>query len=334
MTGSTNNFLIITSIFPPTEAVKKFAEVPGWKVVVVGDKKSPEDWSHPNVSFLSAENQLEFGFEVTQHLPWNHYCRKIVGYLYAIKNGADIIADSDDDNIPYTGWPDLPTTWKADKTLSEVSHVNIYKYFTDEVIWPRGYPLDKIMSDSSPQETEGSEKVGIWQFLADEDPDVDAIYRLTINKPVYFKKGPSIALAKGTICPFNSQNTVFTKELFPLLYLPAFVTFRFTDILRGLVAQPIAWEKGYQLGFGNATVIQERNPHNYMRDFESEIPVYTVGEEATNIAIEVAAKNKAMPVTDMIISIYDALQVKGITTEEENTLINAWVNDLKKLGCA
>ena len=78
--------------------------------------------------------------------------------------------------------------------------------------------------------------VGVWQGLADEDPDVDAIYRLTSDTPCYFNERNPVVLAKGTVCPFNTQNTIIIKPLFNLLYLPTTATFRFTDILRGLVA--------------------------------------------------------------------------------------------------
>jgi len=116
------------------------------------------------------------------------------------------------------------------------------------------------------------------------DPDVDAIYRLTNNTPVYFDKRDKIVLEERTLCPFNSQNTFFRKETFPLLFLPAFVNFRFTDILRGLVAQPLLWSMGFKLGFGQATVIQKRNPHDYLKDFDSEIPCYLHTELITEIA--------------------------------------------------
>jgi hypothetical protein len=326
------NFLIITSIFPPTEAVKKFAEIPGWSVVVVGDKKSPKDWSHPSVTFLSPDDQENLNFKVSKLLPWNHYSRKIIGYLYAIKRGATVIADSDDDNIPYDTWPALPASWKADMTISNTDYVNTYRFFTDKLLWPRGYPLDRILQNNSYTEKNDSEKVGIWQFLADEDPDVDAIYRLTNNEPVYFENGPTLALDSGTVCPFNSQNTIFKKELFPLLYLPAFVTFRFTDILRGLIAQPILWERGYRLAFGPATVLQKRNPHNYLRDFESEVPVYLEGQHATEISIETIKKNRGRSTTELLLAIYTELEAKKITTRDETDLLRTWIHDLNELG--
>ena len=35
---------VITTINLPTSDVKKLASIPGWKVVIVGDTKSPKDW--------------------------------------------------------------------------------------------------------------------------------------------------------------------------------------------------------------------------------------------------------------------------------------------------
>ena len=39
-----DKWIVFTTINPPTEDVKKLAKIPGWKVVVVGDTKSPEIW--------------------------------------------------------------------------------------------------------------------------------------------------------------------------------------------------------------------------------------------------------------------------------------------------
>ena len=45
-------------------------------------------------------DQLNSEFTIANLLPKNHYTRKNLGYLYAIKNGADAIIDTDDDNFP------------------------------------------------------------------------------------------------------------------------------------------------------------------------------------------------------------------------------------------
>src|SRR6185436_15069807 len=114
----------------------------------------------------------------------------------------------------------------------------------------------------------------IQQGLADENPDVDAVYRMTSSLPLSFNKRNPIVLDKNAWCPFNSQNTTWFKEAFPLLYLPSYCSFRMTDIWRSFVAQRIAWSCNWSILFHNATVRQERNEHSLIRDFEDEIPGY------------------------------------------------------------
>jgi hypothetical protein len=174
--------------------------------------------------------------------------------------------------------------------------------------------------------------VGIWQGLADEDPDVDAIYRLTDDSPTYFNTREPVVLANQVITPFNSQNTQFRKECFPLLYLPTSVTFRFTDILRGLVAQPILWCAGYSLGFTNATVIQRRNPHDFMRDFESEIPMYVNVERVIQVVSSVVKPTNSIG-QNMHIAYENLLKENVITSDEMKTL-DAWLDDLLRFSNA
>jgi len=330
MTKNIQKFIVITSIFAPTEAIKKFSKIPEWNIIMVGDKKTPPTWKYKNVTYLSIKKQEKLGFEILKILPWNHYSRKMIGYLYAIKCGAEIIYDTDDDNIPLSNWHE-PTFEGTYPILDAGGFVNIYSYFTKNKIWPRGFPLQYVAThkhpDKEPLKTK-KKHIGIWQFLANNDPDVDAIYRMTDNTPVVFKKGAPIVLAKKSISPINSQNTFFTKEAFPLLYLPAFVTFRFTDILRGLVAQPILWTKDLHVGFDTATVVQKRNPHNYLKDFESEIPVFLYSETVTAIAGKLSNKKNNFPKN--LLRIYSELEVKEIVTKKELKLLNAWNKDVQR----
>jgi hypothetical protein len=171
-------------------------------------------------------------------------------------------------------------------------------------------------------------QVGIWQGLTDGDPDVDAIYRLTSNAACHFGGKDPLVLNKGTVCPFNSQNTAFVKALFPLLYLPAFVNFRFTDILRGLVAQPIMWQTGHFLGFTKPSVVQKRNEHDFFVDFVSEVPCYLYAEKIVEI-VEGAVRNKFSPMENLLVA-YENLYRHGIVTKEEPDLVQAWIRDLEK----
>lgn len=325
--------IVITSIFAPTKAVVKFAELSNHQLIVVGDKKSPAGWQQANATYLSVETQEKQGFRTATQLPFNHYGRKMMGYLHAMQQGAQLIIDTDDDNIPYEGWtfPELEGEFRT--TPPNRGFVNVYKNFTQQHIWPRGYPLDLILDPAhtvaEADLTTQPVRVGVWQGLADGDPDVDAIYRLTSNAECFFDDRPPVVLAAGTLCPFNSQNTAIRRELFPLLYLPAYVTFRFTDILRGLVAQPIMWLHGYRLGFTKATVVQERNPHDYVKDFESEIPCYLHPNKV--IATVQGAISPAATVSENVYAAYAELAQAGIVPAQELELLQLWLNDVQTL---
>jgi hypothetical protein len=325
--------IIITSIFAPTKAIEKFSQLSDYQLIVAGDKKSPSTWEAPNTTYLSIATQEQLGFQMSTQLPYNHYGRKMMGYLYAIQKGADIIIDTDDDNIPYENWEFPAMDGQYLVSPENAGFVNIYKNFTQQHIWPRGFPLDLITSDKHVLDEETlklkSVQIGIWQGLADGDPDVDAIYRLTNNTECYFNEHAPVVLEQGTLCPFNSQNTAIRRELFPLLYMPAYVTFRFTDILRGLVAQPIMWAHGYRLGFTKATVVQERNPHDYMRDFESEIPCYLHPNEVIKIVTEAINPNNS--VATNLLKAYEALLEVDIVTAPEISLLKLWLQDLDNL---
>lgn len=322
--------IIITSIFPPTQAVNAFSELNGYLTIIVGDNKSPRHYENQKVIYLSVQSQKEFGFTLYEKLPFNHYCRKNIGYVYAIKNNAQIIIDTDDDNIPYPGWA-FPEFKGLYETIEKnKGFINIYHLFCDQKIWPRGFPLQLLNTIKTYNQSSQFDlrecKIGVWQGLADEDPDVDAIYRLTLNEVCFFNKRAPVVLDEGTICPFNSQNTAFTKEMFPLLYLPSSVEFRYTDILRGLIAQPIMWLYGYKLGYTEATVIQKRNEHDYMKDFLSEVPMYLTSHSIVDFIL--GKINSQYNVAENLYLAYEALVSNKIVSPEELGLIKCWINDI------
>ena len=326
------NYIIITSINPPTHAVRAYAGLKDFRTILVGDIKTPEDWKCENVIFLSVELQKKLPFKIVNKLPYNHYSRKMIGYLFAIKNEAEYLIDTDDDNIPNENWefPDFDGDYQI--TKPDLGFINIYRSFSDQFIWPRGLPLNMIKKTNQNIEffKSGNLKIGIWQGLADQDPDVDAIYRMIFDKDCYFKRRDPVVLARGTISPFNTQNTAIRKELFPLLYLPTHVTFRFTDILRGLIAQPIMWEYGYHLGFISPNVIQKRNPHDYMKDFLSEIPMYEYCEKVMELVSNSISKFESIETN--LYNAYKALLKEGIVCEMELKVLETWLLDIKSIN--
>jgi STELLO glycosyltransferase-like protein len=330
------NSIVVTSINPPTTSTRELAALEGWSLVVVGDRKTPTDWALEDATFLPYEDEPSVPFGVAKLVPPDHYARKMLGYLWAIERGARIIVDTDDDNAPTDAWGWPGFSGAARVSPPDRGFVNVYRNFTGQHIWPRGFPLGSIRDDRSvlgPDELRVDDvEVGIWQGLADGDPDVDAIYRLVVGDPCTFDAGEPIVLSPGTVCPVNSQNTAFRSEVFPLLYLPAHVSFRFTDILRGLIAQPILWQTSYRVGFTRATVFQDRNPHDYLADFVSEIPCYVHAEKVVDVVTETVRPDST--IADNLFNAYDALVGAGIVLGEELPLLEAWLGDLSSLRSA
>lgn len=323
--------IVITTINPPSEGIKKFSQLKDWELIIVGDNKTPLSWEYKGCHFLGVDDQISMAYATLQNLPFNHYCRKMIGYLHAMANGAEIIYDTDDDNIPYDNWyhPAFESSFKV--TNEDIGFVNIYQNFTKHKIWPRGFPLELVIDSFKDVKTQERQcSVGVWQGLANIEPDVDAVYRLTINIPVEFDVKEPLVLNTGAICPFNSQNTFFRKELFALLYLPAFVSFRFTDILRGFVAQSIMWSQNYLLGFFEATVFQERNPHDFLQDFKQEIDCYLLAQKLPSMIAE--AIKAEVSVEENLYNVYVNLHRNNVVPKEELVLLENWLLDVAKLN--
>jgi hypothetical protein len=107
---------VVTTIFKPSEAILAAAALKGWAVVVVGDEGgAPFNISMESVVYLDVMEQRRLTADAAQYgmfarlLPWKHFGRKNLGYLFAISHGAEIIWDFDDDNSFKKGLePKLP----------------------------------------------------------------------------------------------------------------------------------------------------------------------------------------------------------------------------------
>lgn len=322
--------IVITSINRKTGAVSKFEQLEGWSLLVIGDRKSQPFECGYGTRFLSVDDQLKLDFRYAHTAPFNHYARKNIGYLLAMSEGSEVIYDTDDDNWPKANWSMPLSACSLMVGQPGGQYANIYSYFSEKPIWPRGFPLDEL-SEGGQLTTRASEPapIGIWQGLADGDPDVDAIYRLLNTDETLFKSKPPVFLDKNIYCPLNSQNTFWNPALFPLLYLPAHVSFRFTDILRGYVAQFLAWHHGYHVGFTEATVFQERNEHDLMKDFEDEIECYTQVKKVVEALNE---GEYGGSVLENLLVAYEHLIRAGIAQKSELNLLNDWASDINQMS--
>jgi hypothetical protein len=155
---------VVTTIFAPTEAIYKVARLHGWCLVVVGDRKSPfpyfnnttTHFNHTVYLDVLAQEELSEHLKIISHLPWNHFGRKNVGYLYAVMHGAREIFDFDDDNeLIVDNIHPSGLHLSTEKNLScrttnaqySSPFINPYPFMGavhGDVTWPRGYPLERI----------------------------------------------------------------------------------------------------------------------------------------------------------------------------------------------
>lgn len=323
--------IVVTTIFTPSPALQKFSTLEDFDLIVVGDKKTPRGWALENSDYSPWDDSRFENSQLAQSIPQNHYSRKNLGYVLAMREGATTVIDTDDDNFPLPNFGFPITSFFGETTAEDLGFVNVYSRFTEKKIWPRGLPVRDILKERVPfQLHEEHSEIGVWQGLANGDPDVDALYRLTDNSECIFSEREPLVLGKGTWSPFNSQNTLFRRELFPLLYLPVSVSFRFTDILRSFVAQPIMWSNGYRVGFTSATVFQDRNPHDYLSDLISEFPMYESTEKICEILS--AVSSPADSILSSLVNAYEALLESNIVLAKEMVCLDAWVAECAENG--
>lgn len=208
--------------------------------------------------------------------------------------------------------------------------VNVYRCFTDEFIWPRGFPLDLIHGAPSVAVMNPAEiqMAPIQQGLVNGSPDVDAVWRLIMDNPFSFERRGEVLLGAGQWCPFNSQNTWWWPEAFALMYIPSHCTFRMCDIWRSFVAQRCLWATGRKMVFFDSDVIQERNPHDLMKDFGDEYPGYMNNRLLVDVLSGLSLASGDASVGDNLIKCYEALIRERFIPADELPLVRAWLADL------
>jgi hypothetical protein len=324
-----DRWIVLTTIQHPTPALAAMAESCSgeWGIVAVGDINTPADWKHSGVEFLSVERQKDMFGTFAAMIPYRHYCRKNLGYLYALQNGAKMIIDIDDDNAPYKSFGRGLDRNVTGRLLDGTRWVNVYRQFIDDTtIWPRGLPLDEIKSTRTLSTHARSFPCQIKHFFAHNDPDVDAIFRLTTTGEFFFRKDTlPVVLERECWSPFNSQNTVFFAEAFPLLYLPCHVSFRMTDIWRSFVAQAALWHHDLRVSFHAPTVEQRRNQHDLKKDLAQELIGYVNNRKIARTLSDVRRTiSPGGSLENAALKLWQSLASIGMILPGEMTILREW----------
>jgi hypothetical protein len=469
---------VVTTINEPTEAVERQALEQEWCLVVIGDRKGPRTYPLPNAVnwtvFLDDQAQETFVGEhpLGKLLPWNHFGRKNLGFIFAIMHGAQAIFDFDDDNMlldinpsaiapngrenssgkrmrghggpppPPTPTPHgpihgrklpisantvhhkhtdgshdhIPSQSSANKTNAtntatasataavpaavpadgastnsgnspknvlrlpgahtpdNLYSVNIpfaYNFTllnpyplmgaTVSPAWPRGYPLHlikstyhhyhSISSDADPanaanhphliamnnfilhKATVPAQSVGVVQYLANNDPDVDAIYRLIQPLPLNFALSHHPLLLplnnanqQQVYCPYNAQATLHMHSALWTLLLPISVHGRVSDIWRSYFAQRLMADVDLSVVFHPPYIVQYRNSHNYLADFDSEGPLYL---EAGMLVEQLTAWYSCAPtLPERMETLWIMLYERGYIQKNDVDLMQVWLQTL------
>lgn len=312
------NFCVVTTIFKPTKAIEELYERFGTGLIIVGDKKTPQEWFYNGVVPIRESNKL--------YAPDNHYARKNLGYLEAIRKGAGLIYESDDDNIPNENWKIREYERLSNESMTE-GWFNVYSIFSNNHIWPRGFSLKNVRK-YSPLGTKKINKSSIQQGVSNGEPDVDAIWRLVLQRGNMFSENISIYLKEKSWCPFNSQSTWWFPKAYPLMYLPITATFRMTDIYRSFVAQKCLWTLGEGVTFHSPSeVFQDRNEHDLMKDFADEVHGYLNVDKIVELLGALSLKQGEENTCDNLLKCYEELVINNILPIDELFSVKQWIKD-------
>ncbi|MET7854117.1 hypothetical protein AB0D78_45225 [Streptomyces avermitilis] len=277
-------------------------------VVIVGDRKSPPqtrewlqrlDWAGHRWTYLDVDDQEKWNARVPalgSLLPWNSIQRRNLGYLHAAEQGAEVIISIDDDNHVteddfLAGHSIVGTTTEVTCVQTESGWANVCNLLRTDShrVVPRGWPQRRRQLNDEWTTVRRTGRVVVNAGLWLGEPDVDAVSRLVTPVEVLGLTEDAelpLGLAKGTWCPFNSQNTAFHRDLLASMYLvvmgPRYRGVRidrYDDIWMSYATRAIADHLGDLVTFGRPLVRQDRNPHDHLHDMWGEMPGMVLTEQ-------------------------------------------------------
>ncbi len=377
---SCNKWGVVTTIFDPTAAIQRAASLPGWCLVIVADTKTPEDYMQKlqklhkssrviadtntdtdleHVYFFSVEKQKEWELvqgalgSFVKATPWKHFCRKNLGYLFAILHGAEFIFDFDDDNYikedseggsPVNILPSeeiLPNVTIASLGPNVFNHHPMMKPSINETSWARGFPLEKI-KDATTQGNVAYQKdvpfkskageIGVIQFLADGNPDVDAYHRLSKTLPMTFqfdRDAHPVLVPKHSYSPYNAQATIHTANALWAMLLPSTVLGRVSDIWRSYFAQCIFADAGLRLVFAPPKISQIRNDHNILGDLSAENDLYRKSGKLIDFLANWDSEQSSIP--ERMEQLWIDLYEHGYIEIQDVEAVQMWLDTLKQI---
>lgn len=204
--------------------------------------------------------------------------------------------------------------------------------------WPRGLPIEDIKVSSKMGDIElyyktniSISNIGVVQSLADNDPDVDAMYRVVQPLPFSFKEVmmPCV-VPNDRLAPYNAQATLFYYNTLWSLILPITVHGRVADIWRSYITMRLCRELGIQLVFSPPMVAQFRNAHDYLADFDAEDDLYKRSGTLLKQLTEWQASSTTLP--GMMEELWVYLYERDYIMLQDVLLLQQWIEALTIIG--
>ena len=362
---------VLTTTWEPSEAVRRQVKLHNWCLVIVGDTKTPTEYrtgwvegeGNDKVVILTTDSLEDLNSPFVNTIPWNHFGRKNIGYLYAIMQGASVIWDTDDDHmlkfwIPGAAPAGAPlldatvdTVLENDAsdidTLEPRGHnwptFNPYPALGAPVLpmWPRGLPVVDIKkpqcSNTTIKETKQPKKsFAVLQSLADVQPDADTIFRVTMStpRPFAFKRTGEtrpLMIPAGVLTPYNAQATLHFKPAFWALLLPITVHQRVSDIWRSYIAQRLFWDCDLHLGFiARPLVVHDRTAENDLGDLEAEGELFMKSKHLVKFLG--SWKGTKATLVERIEDLWVALYEHQYIALKDVELLRYWLQSLHQAG--
>ena len=328
-----------------------FESLNDWKTLILSLNESNDRIcnlfnSSDKLVYLSIKDQLRLSYNILKYISMNSYCRKNIGYLFAIEHGAKEIFEIDD-NIMIKNSNYINYIFKKEFyeriTLCKNNKgemINPYSYFGLNHIWPRGFRLNNLNIDLNNiyinlASSQINLKPLIYQGLINGEPDIDSFFFLTRTEKkskidIVFPKNYPLIYLPGNYIPINSKNTKYLYDIFPTLILPSSFNERLADIFRGYIMQCYSWRYNGATIYMNSDAFSVSNKSLY--DFYlAEKDLYYKLEKFLKI-LDKEKEFKTNNPKFFIIYLIKKMVTNEIFSKKDLKLYKAFIKDLSNIG--
>jgi hypothetical protein len=335
--------LITTTIYVPTVLRQYRASDPDVLMIIAGDTKTPHDEVQAlcdelgHAIYLTPKDQERLGYACSEVIGWRSIQRRNIALLEAIRLGAQVVLSVDDDNAPRSEryFEDLRKAFTGPpgyKPYKDAEWFNLGDYAYSPFYY-RGFPFSKRQDVIHGDMLRGKieRRVGIVNGPIYGDPDINAIDRYSKYPRVHtYNLGDRLSIyidPRTTWTPINSQNTAYVRELAPLAFVLPGIG-RYDDIWASYIAQRVMEATDYHVYFGEPSVTQERNPHDWLKDLEAEI----YGMRHTEAFCE---ELKSVPIDDgaSVLENMEAVRLGAarLLPRQTRDFFGAWIDDVARV---